>query len=154
MIPNFPSVFLPQLLYTSQELMAFGRCQNYLLLKYTIFLFPPPHCCLGVQTFPTVPLSLTIPKNFKADRLMETDWGEVINNTPALINSYCQNSHGKGLNKTFKVGVPSGSQPSAVTVCRSSLRDMNAWEMGCCRTATQTTTSSCLHSEKPMISDY
>lgn len=100
--------------------MAFSRCQNYLLLKYTMFMFPPPHCCLGVQIFPTVPLSLTVPKNFKADRLMETDWGELMNNTPPLINSYCQNAHEKTFNKTFKVGVPSLSQPSAVAVCRSS----------------------------------
>lgn len=72
-----PLFFLPQLLCTSQELMAFGKCQNYALLKYTMFLFPPPRCCLGVQMFPTVPLSLTILRNFRTDMLMETDWEQL-----------------------------------------------------------------------------
>lgn len=70
--------------------------------------------------FPTVPLSLTIPKNFKTDRLMETDLGDQMNKTLPLMNSYCQSANEKTFNKTFKVGVPSSSLTSAVAVCRSS----------------------------------
>lgn len=39
---------------------------------------------------------------------METDWGELMNNTPPLITSYCQSTHENAFNKPFKVAVPSG----------------------------------------------
>lgn len=74
MIPNFPSVLL---LYTLQKLMAFGR--------KAVFLFPLlPNSAQVSRCSPQPYFSLTIPRNFKTDTLMESDWRELVTLQPSL----------------------------------------------------------------------